>query len=140
MLKLGGMFLTSWQKSYFSLYTETFEWRPDPFTDKANNTIHLDELVEIKECRYKDHSKCIRLDVLYRKNKTRTPDLVLLRCETEMEFDQWMKHLTRNLEDYRYQVKMDSTKRLSADTETEDGWALVDSFESSEGPVSYQIN
>ena len=66
--------------------------------------------------------------------------MLLLFLQTEMEFDQWMKHLTRNLEDYRYQAKMDSTKRLSADTETEDGWALVDSFESSEGPVSYQIN
>ena len=49
-----------------------------------------------------------------------------------MEFDQWLKHLTRTLEDYRYKAKQDSLKRLSAETEIEGGWALVESIDSSE--------
>ena len=56
-----------------------------------------------------------------------------------MEFEQWMKHLSMTLEDYRFKAKQDSMKRLSAETEIEGGWAFVESVESLEDFLPGQV-
>ena len=67
--------------------------------DVPNNTIHMDELVAVRECTYKNYSYCICLDVKYRRKKAGSPNLVLLRCE--------VIHLVKSsfwIQRYKFQV------------------------------------
>nr|AFK83792.1 rhodopsin kinase [Mnemiopsis leidyi] len=93
LLKLGGPFLTQWQKKYFHLFPNRLEWRAEPST-LANNLITMDDLVSVRECSYKTYDKCICLELCRNKKSSD----IYLRTENEIEFDQWFKHLSATLE------------------------------------------
>ncbi|XP_063675324.1 G protein-coupled receptor kinase 1-like isoform X5 [Bolinopsis microptera] len=144
LLKLGGPFLSQWQKKYFHLFPNRLEWRAEPswygneesssVSNKiidwlsgsnetetlANNLITMDDLVSVRECSYKTYDKCICLELCRNKKSSD----IYLRTENEIEFDQWFKHLSATLEQAVQMLKR--------------GGKMLRSVNSSEVPYSVQ--
>jgi len=117
LLKLGGPFLSQWQKKYFHLFPNRLEWRAEPST-LANNLITMDDLVSVRECSYKTYDKCICLELCRNKKSSD----IYLRTENEIEFDQWFKHLSATLEQAVQMLKRGG-KMLRSVNSSEDGRA-----------------
>jgi len=115
LLKLGGPFMTQWQKKYFHLFPNRLEWRAEPST-LANNLITMDDIKSVRETGYRSFDKCICLE-LHRNKKTSD---IYLRTETDTEFDQWNKHLSNTLENAMKMLKRGGKMMRSANS-SEDG-------------------
>ncbi|XP_077995186.1 G protein-coupled receptor kinase 3-like isoform X2 [Glandiceps talaboti] len=89
MLKLGGPFLTAWQKRYFYLFPNRLEWQGEG--EKGNsNIVTWDKVTRIEEGQVKE-SKCIKIHVEHpTKNKRGT---LVLKTESDPEFVQWFKEI-----------------------------------------------
>eukprot|EP00058_Branchiostoma_floridae_P020277 XP_002605767.1 hypothetical protein BRAFLDRAFT_218343 [Branchiostoma floridae] len=83
LLKLGGPFLTAWQKRYFWLFPNRLEWQGE--AEKGNNVLVLESVLAVEETTVKGN-KCIQLKVKGGKQ-------FLLRPESDPEFVQWMKEI-----------------------------------------------
>ncbi|XP_078680884.1 G protein-coupled receptor kinase 3-like isoform X8 [Branchiostoma floridae x Branchiostoma belcheri] len=88
LLKLGGPFLTAWQKRYFWLFPNRLEWQGEAEKGdvvQQNNVLVLESVLAVEETTVKGN-KCIQLKVKGGKQ-------FLLRPESDPEFVQWMKEI-----------------------------------------------
>ncbi|XP_077995188.1 G protein-coupled receptor kinase 3-like isoform X4 [Glandiceps talaboti] len=82
MLKLGGPFLTAWQKRYFYLFPNRLEWQGE---GEKGNILTMEQVVSVDETTIKNF-KCIQLKVKGGKQ-------FVLRTESDPEFVQWFKEI-----------------------------------------------
>ncbi|XP_070571863.1 G protein-coupled receptor kinase 3-like [Ptychodera flava] len=83
MLKLGGPFLTAWQKRYFYLFPNRLEWQGEGSSHQ--NILTMEQVVSVDETTIKNF-KCIQLKVKGGKQ-------FVLRTESDPEFVQWFKEI-----------------------------------------------
>ncbi|XP_072013142.1 G protein-coupled receptor kinase 3-like isoform X1 [Amphiura filiformis] len=123
LCKLGGPFLTSWQKRYFYLFPNRLEWQDGEkgITSVSGcsnevlltqpSVLTLDSVLSVEEVTVKSF-KCIQL-------KYKGPKPFIVRAESDPEFVQWKKEIT-NAFDIAQQMlkkgpKMLATKGSSSD-------------------------
>uniref|UniRef100_A0ABM0GWU7 G protein-coupled receptor kinase n=1 Tax=Saccoglossus kowalevskii TaxID=10224 RepID=A0ABM0GWU7_SACKO len=82
MLKLGGPFLTAWQKRYFYLFPNRLEWQGE---GEKGNILTMEQVMSVDETTIKSF-KCIQLKVKGGKQ-------FVLRTESDPEFVQWFKEI-----------------------------------------------
>lgn len=127
--RLGGMILTKWQKKYFILYSNRLDMKSDQTSDAVLNSTYLDNIMYTGVCSYSSSEFCIRIEVLVEgkaKRSSKSIDFLLLKCETELEVNQWFKHLNNTIEQFKVKCEKDKVTILSDSTTVEGDWALVD--------------
>ncbi|XP_071848958.1 G protein-coupled receptor kinase 3-like isoform X1 [Apostichopus japonicus] len=82
LLKLGGPFMTTWQRRYFYLFPNRLEFMGD---GEKGNVVTMEQVLSVEESHVKNF-KCIQLKMTGGKQ-------CLLRAESDPEFVQWKKEI-----------------------------------------------